>query len=134
VALKLRPRNGAKKASLWTLTQPASTLTIDESTLLTEDDLKRRETIQRPDCDVKRTRKACKDCSCSSSSLRPQEQDDLPGGAKPAKGAAANGDGKQVVSTGGATSSCGNCFLGDAFRCGSCPYLGLWLFFLLQRR
>jgi anamorsin len=135
VPLRLRSRNNAaaKAASLWKLTQKGSeSPTIDESSLLTHDDLKRRETIQRPDCDVKRTRKACKNCSCGLSELLLEEKDDLPaslGGGKsmaddqekPAIGA------MKTVSTGAVTSSCGSCYLGDAFRCASCPYLGMVL-------
>jgi hypothetical protein len=131
VPLRLRYRNNAAKAaSLWKLTQNgADTPTIDESSLLTDDDLKRRETIQRPDCDIKRTRKACKNCSCGLRELLLEEKDDLPaglGGGKQtvSEGQPANGAVK-TVSTGAVTSSCGSCYLGDAFRCASCPYLGM---------
>ncbi|CCF53471.1 uncharacterized protein UHO2_02895 [Ustilago hordei] len=99
-------------------------------------------------------KKACKGCTCGLRQLQEEEERsansnlvqldtedmDMPN-AQPAQ---ANGgkrtevaetiigkDGKPKtikriqVDTKGATSSCGSCFLGDAFRCSSCPYLGL---------
>ncbi|SGY33618.1 BQ5605_C002g01516 [Microbotryum silenes-dioicae] len=130
VALPLRSSRAAKaaKASLWAFTSSngAATPTIDESTLLTPEDLERPSLVEREDCNVKKTRKACKNCSCGLRELLLQEKDDL-GAAGFAEGTTGVNGAAPGVGTMGAnvTSSCGSCYLGDAFRCASCPYLGM---------
>lgn len=129
-ALPLRTSRAAK-ASLWafTATPSSSGTTIDESSLLTAEDLERPTLIKREDCDVKVTRKACKNCSCGLRELLldEAEADDLvAAGFQALKGVEGvdNGKGPRKIKSDVVTSSCGSCYLGDAFRCGSCPYLG----------
>lgn len=78
---------------------------IDPDELLDEEDKKAPEADSLRVCSTTGKRKACKDCSCGlaeeldtekKKSLNPTEK-----------------------------SSCGSCYLGDAFRCSSCPYLGM---------
>ena len=110
--LRLRSRGGnaEKKAKLWQLTSAAEAgPSIDSDSLLTEEDLRRPDVVQRPDCDVKRTRRACKNCTCGLREVLLEKADDIA---------------PLAAGTGSFTSSCGNCNLGDAFRCASCPYLG----------
>lgn len=64
-----------------------------------------------------------------------EEQDDLVAagfGEKKVAGGVAGG--KRKMKSGVVTSSCGSCYLGDAFRCASCPYLGKfsYFFFVLE--
>ncbi|KAE8211468.1 hypothetical protein CF327_g4773 [Tilletia walkeri] len=99
----------------------------------------------------KRRKKACKGCTCGLREMQDEEDRateagrdvvlldendmDLPNGASLTKTTetetVVGRDGvvrsvkKVKVDTKGATSSCGSCFLGDAFRCSSCPYLGM---------
>ena len=71
---------------------------IDENSLLTEEDFK--EKIQL-NCDpILKKRKACKNCNCGLQELLDNNSPPL------------------------YKSACGNCSLGDAFRCADCPYMG----------
>jgi len=95
-----------KKAAMWTLDdmEDDTVELIDENTLLEEADLVKPDPASLRVCGTTGKRKACKDCSCGLA-------EEL-------------ADGKEVK-TKSVTSSCGSCYLGDAFRCGSCPYLGM---------
>nr|SVE76700.1 EOG090X0FGQ [Daphnia longispina] len=98
------------KPSVWTL---SDALVDDEIELINEDDLLDESDLIKPAaeslrvCGTTGKRKACKDCSC---------------GLAEELGTAQSG---KSTTTSAATSSCGSCYLGDAFRCASCPYLGM---------
>lgn len=95
---------GEKKSSnVWKLDSAEDEELIDEDELLDEDDIVKPITSSLRVCSTTGKRKACKDCSCGLA-------EELSGKTAPQETA---------------KSSCGNCYLGDAFRCASCPYLGM---------
>lgn len=129
---KTDPAKQSSKKALWTLTSP-STPTIDPESLLTAADRVRPiPTCEPVTAGTPRRKKACKNCSCGLAELEAEE-------AKMGKVVLLDSDNVVEVGAGDvekerliaaakaapkATSSCGSCFLGDAFRCASCPYLG----------
>jgi hypothetical protein len=62
--------------------------------------------------------KACANCSCGRAELEAQEAE----GTVPKE---SKDELIKKIEEGKTGSSCGNCYLGDAFRCGTCPYKGL---------
>lgn len=84
---------------------------LDDEELLTEEDRQRPAVSKQDDCEVGAggARKACKNCSCGRAE------------------AEAKGEKVQLTKEmlDNPQSSCGNCSLGDAFRCAGCPYRGL---------
>ncbi|KZT19288.1 DUF689-domain-containing protein [Neolentinus lepideus HHB14362 ss-1] len=138
VALSLRrkadpDRKSAKKA-LWTLHAP-STPTIDAEKLLTAADRER----PIPTCEpfvngAPRRKKACKNCTCGLAELEAEELANskvvmLDGKVDGQTIEVEQSERDRLLAAAAAapkaTSSCGSCFLGDAFRCESCPYRGL---------
>ncbi|KAM7396312.1 hypothetical protein PAMP_019361 [Pampus punctatissimus] len=81
---------------------------LDSDALLDEDDLKKPDpsSLRAPSCGegAGKKKKACKNCTCGLAEELESE-------------------GKQKTNM--PKSACGSCYLGDAFRCASCPYLGM---------
>ncbi|CCT68521.1 probable Fe-S cluster assembly protein DRE2 [Fusarium fujikuroi] len=102
---------------------------IDEDTLMTEADLARPISIPA-ECQPKagKRRRACKDCTCGLAERLAAEDADKRATAdkKLESIKLATDDLAEIDFTvQGKVGSCGNCSLGDAFRCDGCPYIGL---------
>ncbi|XP_026802309.2 anamorsin isoform X2 [Pangasianodon hypophthalmus] len=101
-------------AKLWTLS--ANDMDDDDIDLVDSDALLDAEDLKKPDPASLRSscgesgskKKACKNCTCGLAEELEQEQES-----------------KATQKTSQPKSACGNCYLGDAFRCASCPYLGM---------
>ncbi|KAJ4509003.1 electron carrier [Exophiala dermatitidis] len=101
---------------------------IDEDTLLDEEDLQRPIKIPA-ECKPKaKRRRACKDCTCglaqkleAEDRARREKADNALNTLKLQADDLAEVD----FTVQGKVGSCGNCSLGDAFRCDGCPYIGL---------
>lgn len=71
-------------------------------------------------------RRACKDCTCGLAQ-RIEAEDKAKRADADANLAKLNASDLNEVdfTVQGKVGSCGNCALGDAFRCDGCPYIGL---------
>ena len=115
----------------------------DEDDLLDESDLVKptKEQLEAPDCGpTSLKKKKCKNCTCGMESEGEPEDEqedvdmtDSSAGPVPQESIVASNANRwkesaitEVVPKAlQPKSSCGNCYLGDAFRCGSCPYTGM---------
>ncbi|EGC37694.1 hypothetical protein DICPUDRAFT_91578 [Dictyostelium purpureum] len=95
----------------WASIEQSSSERINENDLVNETDKNSKPATTLDDCEVGKTKKACKNCTCGRAEEEEKE-------SKPKLT-------KEMIENPGVNSSCGNCSLGDAFRCGGCPYRGL---------
>lgn len=84
--------------------------------------------MKAPECRPKagKRRRACKDCTCGLAQRLEAEDEAKRSNADQALAKLKTDELAEVDFTvQGKVGSCGNCALGDAFRCDGCPYVGL---------
>uniref|UniRef100_A0A0K8TQ88 Anamorsin homolog n=1 Tax=Tabanus bromius TaxID=304241 RepID=A0A0K8TQ88_TABBR len=102
-----------KVAAVWKICDENDDV-IEADELLGEEDSIKPSAGSLKVCSTTGKRKACKNCSCGLAEELKEES-----------------DANNVIPA--TKSSCGNCYLGDAFRCASCPYLGMPAFKLGEK-
>ncbi|XP_051548939.1 anamorsin-like [Myxocyprinus asiaticus] len=108
-----KPALDPSTAKMWTLSandmDDDNVDLVDSDALLDADDLKKPDPSSlKASCgdDSKKKKKACKNCTCGLAEELEQESKAIQKASLP-------------------KSACGSCYLGDAFRCASCPYIGM---------
>ncbi|CAD0091822.1 unnamed protein product [Aureobasidium vineae] len=102
--------------------------TIDPNTLLSEEDRKRPINIPEACKPNGKRRRACKDCTCGlKQKIDAEDKAKREAADSALKTMKLDTDDLAEVdfTVQGKVGSCGNCALGDAFRCDGCPYIGL---------
>lgn len=119
---------GFDDGSLNDLAEDSDDELIDEDTLLDEEDFKGPIKIPT-ECKPKaKRRRACKDCTCGLAQRLEAEDKAKRENADAALNSIklqAEDLAEVDFTVPGKVGSCGNCSLGDAFRCDGCPYIGL---------
>ncbi|KAF9155671.1 Anamorsin [Linnemannia schmuckeri] len=147
-AAKSAPTPSVKKAAVWTISanddDDEDAELEDEDDLLDAADLVKptREQLAAPECGPNSLKKKkCKNCTCGME--EEEEEEDTSAATMDVDTSSAGPVPQEAIVASNANrwkesaitevvpkalqpkSSCGNCYLGDAFRCGSCPYTGM---------